>query len=310
MITIEELEKTHQQVPIIEVRADKFREGRGPEFLIDDSMETFFSMPDVGDKANCIFEGPKFITHIAVAFRKGNERQYGFRISSNDFLSSKASEDFEVFDVIDFTGKNMEIISQGYQSGDVIGGSFSAYGIRAYAPKEAEQPKQNVTKFKTDFEAKTDIQGISPEPIKIQSASSLEFDPGAEKAIDDKENSYFETTGRGRVLRLALEEKHNITAIEFISNHPEDRTQLLRVNSQDIQSLKKGETARYEFDPNIVGHYVDVILNGNSVDEKNNIASIKLFGYPTRMLDEIQEKKRLEEEQRQEQLKNSISQED
>lgn len=308
MITIEELEKTHQQVPIIEVKASSFREGRGPEFMIDDSMETFFSMPNVGDKCNCIFEGAKFITHIAIAFRKGNERQYGFRISSNDFLSSKTSEDYEVYDIMDFTGKNMEIISQGYQAGDIIGGSFSAYGIKAYTPKDAVQPK--TTQFKTDFVAKTDIEGISAEPLKIQASSSLEFDPGAEKVIDEKENTAFESQGRGRVLRFTFEEKVNITAIEFVSRLPESKQQLLRVNSQDLQSLKTDETARYQFDPIITGNYVDVILNGNTVDEKNNLTSVKFFGYPSKRLDEINEKKRLEEEQKAEELKNSISQDD
>jgi hypothetical protein len=273
MITIEELEKTHQQVPIIEVKASNFREGRGPEFVIDDSMETFFSMPNIGDKCNCLFDGAKFITHIAIAFRKGNERQYGFRISSNDFLSNKTSEDYEVFDVMDFTGKNMEIISQGYQAGNAQAGSFSAYGIRAYTPKEAKQPK--VTQFKTEFEAKTDIEGISSEPIKIQASSSLEFDPGAEKVIDGNEGSAFESQGRGRVLRFTFEEQYNITAMEFVSRLPEAKQQLIRVNSQDLQSLKPDETVRHQFDPNISGNYVDIILNGNTVDDKNNLTSVR-----------------------------------
>lgn len=307
-ITIEELEKTHVRVPMIQVTADKFREGRDPEYLIDDSAETFFSMPNKGDKCHCYFESDKFITHIAIAFRKGNNRQYGFRISSKDFLSSKQSEDFEVFNIEDFTGNNLEIISQGYHEGDINGGSFSAYSIRAYTPKDAIQPQ--TTTFKTEFVSKTDIDGISPEPVKVEKVSSLEFDPNPEGAIDDNMESSFESSGRGRVLRCEFEEVMKITAIEFASNLPGNKQQLLRINSQDMQTLKQNETARYELAPNIVGKTIDIILNGNTVDEKNNIGSIKYFGYPVRLIDEAREKQRLRDEQAEEELKGNISQED
>src|SRR5688572_8217306 len=309
--TIEELEKSHEIVEIKEVRANSFREGRDPQYLIDGSTETFFSMPNVGDKCSCIFDSPKLITHIAIAFRKGDKRQYGFRISSKDFLSNKRSEDFEVFDVEDFTGDNMEIISQGYHEGDLNGGSFSAYNIVAYTPKNIEQPKTDphVKQFRTTIESKVDIDGPSPEPLTVESANSLEFDPNPDNSIGD-DSKGFESTGRGRVLRHEFAEVCNITAMEFISNLPEGKQQLIRINSQDMQSLKPGETARYELDPQLTGKSVDIILNGNTVDDKNSIASVKYYGYPTRLLNEAKDKLRLKEEQKQEELKGNISQDD
>lgn len=309
MISIEELENTHIQVPIIQVKADNYREGRDPKYLIDESTETFFSMPEEGNKVYCLFEGPKYITHIAIAFRKGDKRQYGFRISSTDFLSSKQSEDFEVFDVMDFTGKTMEIISQGYHEGELKGGSFSAYAIRAYTPMAIQQPK---TQLKTQFESKVDIEGVSSEPIEIEKASSLEFDEGADKVLEKDSTSAFEVKGRGRVLRFAFKgnESYNLTAVEFVSNLPEDKQQLLRINSQDMQSLKKGETARYEFNPSATGSFVDVILNGSTLDESNSLGSIKFFGFPSKLLDEARDKQRLKDEQKEEDLKTQLSQDD
>lgn len=305
-VTIEELEKTHDQVPIIQVKAEKYREGRDAKYILDDNKESFFSMPDVGDKLNCYFESAKFITHVAIAFRKGNERQYSFRISSKDFMSNKQSEEFEVFDIEDFTGKNMEIISRGYHENDINGSSFSAYQIRAYTPKDAPQPK--TTQFKTTLETKTDIEGISAEPINVEGVTSLEFDPNPENSIAEKES--FESTGRGRVLRHDFAEVYKITAIEFISNLPEGKQQLIRINSQDMQTLKPGETARYELEPFVVGKSIDLILNGNTVDEKNSIGGIKYYGYPLRLEDELAQKKKLEEEQKTEEIKTNISQED
>ena len=285
MVTLQELEKTHNRVEISKVTAANYSEKHDPEFFKEEDTKNFVEVPNIGDKINVRFNGPEFITHIGVQFVKGEERQYSFRVSSKDFLSNKG-KDLEIFDVEDFSGNNMEIIGQGYTDGIEDKPEFAAFYIIPFTPKEVK-----VKTFKTDFESKIDVKGVPKEAIVIQAASSLEQEPGAENVIDGKKESVFEVSGRGKVLRLTFEDKMNVIALEYVTRLPKEKKQLIRVYNKDSNTEAPGEVTRVDFDSAYTGNYIDIILNGNTVDDQNSIESVAVYGGPFKSKKSVQAKK-------------------
>lgn len=258
MQTLKELEKDCQKIDIMKVNDND----------VNNSDDIKLSAKKKGEKILLRLDRAYPVRYLAIKFKDGDKIQYGLRCHSRDFLSSK-NDGYEVFDLENFTGKTVELISKGNTADDKDkSNNLDIEDIKLLVPNEFLDKKQEANKQLAE-KAGGDLKNVKD--IDIKSVVSLEADEGAENAIT--QNKEFTSNGRGRVLRFDLGAKY---VISEVSAKTKQDSQLIGLNGKTYE-FSKDKPLLINNDV-FVSNAVDMILEGGSKTTKNSIHNVILRG--------------------------------